>query len=334
MTAELMNCVEIAAPGGPEVLRPARRPIPQPGPGEVLVKVAAAGVNRPDMLQRQGRYDPPPGACDLPGLEVAGEIAALGKGVKNWRVGDRVCALLAGGGYAEYAVAPAGQVLPAPKGLTLTEAAGLPETVFTVWANVFERGELLAEESLLVHGGASGIGSTAVQLAKAFGARVFATAGDDGKCRAVEKLGAELCVNYRRQDFVAEIKAATGGRGVDVALDMVGGDYIARNIDLLAPDGRHVSIAFLQGPKITLNMYPVMIKRLTLTGSTLRARPVEEKTRLAKAVRENVWPLIAAGAFRPVIHATFPLSEAAEAHRMMESSAHTGKIILTTQTAS
>lgn len=330
MTVQMMNCIEIIAPGGPEVLRPAQVAVPTPGPGEVLIKVAAAGVNRPDVLQRQGRYDPPPGASVLPGLEVAGEIVAIGEGVDDWRVGDKICALLAGGGYAEYAVAPAGQVLPIPKGLSMAEAAGLPETVFTVWTNVFERGALKQGESLLVHGGASGIGSTAVQLAKALGARVFATAGDDDKCRAVERLGAELCVNYRLQDFVAEIKAATGGRGVDVVLDMVGGDYIARNIELLAPDGRHVSIAFLQGPKATLNMFPVMTKRLTLTGSTLRARSVAEKTRLAQAVRKNVWPLIKAGTFRPVVHATFPLAQAADAHRMMEASTHIGKIILTT----
>ena len=330
MTVEMMNCIEIIAPGGPEVLRPAQAAVPTPGPGEVLIKIAAAGVNRPDVLQRQGRYDPPPGASPLPGLEVAGIVAALGEGVENWQVGDHVCALLAGGGYAEYAVAPAGQVLPIPPGLSMAEAAGLPETVFTVWTNVFERGALKPGESLLVHGGASGIGSTAVQLAKALGARVFATAGDDDKCRAVERLGAALCVNYRLQDFVAEIRGATGGRGVDVVLDMVGGDYIARNIELLAPDGRHVSIAFLQGPKATLNMFPVMTKRLTLTGSTLRARTVAEKTRLAQAVRENVWPLIEAGAFRPVVHATFPLAHAADAHRMMEASTHIGKIILTT----
>lgn len=326
----MMTCVEIAAPGGAEVLRPVSRPIPRPGPGEVLIKVAAAGINRPDVLQRQGRYDPPPGASDLPGLEVAGEIVALGSDVVGLSVGDQVCALLAGGGYAQYAVAPAPQLLPVPAGLSLIEAAGLPETVFTVWTNVFERGALQPGESLLVHGGAGGIGSTAVQLAKAFGARVFSTAGSDDKCRAVEALGAELCVNHRAADFVAEIKAATGGRGVDVVLDMVGGDYVARNIDLLAADGRHVSIAFLNGPKATLNLFPVMTKRLTLTGSTLRARPVAEKGRLAAAVREKVWPLIATGAFRPPVHATFPLTQAAEAHRLMESSAHIGKIILTT----
>lgn len=330
MLPETMTCVEISQPGGPEVLKTTTRPCPRPGPGQVVIKVAAAGINRPDVLQRQGRYDPPPGASPLPGLEAAGEIAALGDGVENWRVGDKVCALLAGGGYAEYAVAPAGQILPIPKGLSMAEAAGLPETVFTVWTNVFERGGLKPGESLLVHGGASGIGSTAVQLAKALGARVFATAGDDDKCRTVERLGAALCVNHRTQDFVAEIRGATGGRGVDVVLDMVGGDYIARNVELLAPDGRHVSIAFLQGPKATLNLFPVMTKRLTLTGSTLRARTVAEKTRLAQAVRENVWPLIEAGAFRPVVHAAFPLAHAADAHRMMEASTHVGKIILTT----
>jgi NADPH:quinone reductase len=325
----MMTCVEIVAPGGAEVLRPVSRPIPRPGPGEVLIKVAAAGVNRPDVLQRQGRYDPPPGASDLPGLEVAGEIVATGPDVAGWSVGDQVCALLAGGGYAQYAVAPAPQLLPVPTGLSIIEAAGLPETVFTVWTNVFERGALQPGESLLVHGGAGGIGSTAVQLAKAFGALVFSTAGSDDKCRAVEALGAQLCVNHRAADFVAEIKAATHGRGVDVILDMVGGDYVARNIDLLAADGRHVSIAFLNGPKATLNLFPVMTKRLTLTGSTLRARPVAEKGRLAAAVQEKVWPLIATGVFRPPVHATFPLAQAAEAHRLMESSAHIGKIILT-----
>lgn len=324
-----MDCIEIAVPGGPEVLRPARRPVPRPGLREVLIAVAAAGVNRPDVLQRQGKYDPPPGASDLPGLEVAGRIVAVGEGVETLRPGDAVCALLAGGGYAEYCVAPAGQVLPIPDGLTPTEAAGLPETVFTVWSNVFERGALQTGETLLVHGGSSGIGATATQLAAAYGAGVFATAGSDEKCRAVEKLGAALCVNYRTQDFVAEIKAATGGRGVDVVLDMVGGDYVPRNIDLLASDGRHVSIAFLRGPKVAFNMFPVMTKRLTLTGSTLRARPAAEKARLAAAVRANVWPLVESGHFRPQIHAVFPLAEAAEAHRLMESSAHIGKIILT-----
>ena len=294
-----------------------------------MIKAAAAGVNRPDVLQRQGRYDPPPGASDLPGLEVAGEIVAVGQGCGDGlRVGDKVCALLAGGGYAEYAVAPAPQVLPIPAGLGMVEAAGLPETVFTVWANVFERGALQPGESLLVHGGSSGIGSTAAQLAKALGARVFATAGSDEKCRAVERLGADMCVNYRAADFVAAVKDATGGRGVDVVLDMVGGDYVARNIEAMAPDGRHVSIAFLQGPKVALNLFPVMTKRLTLTGSTLRARPVAEKGRLAAAVQKNVWPLIEAGRFRPVVHAVMPLADAADAHRLMESSAHVGKIIL------
>lgn len=330
LMGETMHCVAIAAPGGAEVLQPVRRPIPQPGPGEILLRVAAAGVNRPDVLQRMGRYDPPPGASDLPGLEVAGAVAALGEGVHDWRIGDAACALLAGGGYAEYCAVPAGQALPVPAGLTMVEAAGLPETVFTVWANVFERGRLQAGENLLVHGGSSGIGSTAIQLARALGATVYATAGSADKCRACERLGAALCVNYREQDFVAVLKEATRGRGVDVVLDMVGGDYIPRNIELLAPDGRHVSIAFLQGPKVTLNMFPVMTKRLTLTGSTLRARSVAEKARLAAAIRRKVWPLIEAGRFHPVIHATFPLAQAAEAHRLMESSAHIGKIVLTT----
>lgn len=324
-----MNCVEIAAPGGPEVLRPTRRPVPTPGPGEILLRVAAAGVNRPDVLQRQGVYDPPPGVSDLPGLEIAGVVVALGDGVSGVEIGDALCALVAGGGYAEYCIAPVGQALPIPGGLSLVEAAGLPETVFTVWTNVFERGALQPGESFLVHGGASGIGSVAVQLAAAFGARVFATAGADDKCRAVEALGAELCVNYRTHDFVAEIRAATGGRGVDVTLDMVGGDYVPRNIDLLAMDGRHVSIAFLRGPKVAFNMFPVMMKRLTLTGSTLRARPVAEKARLAAAVRGAVWPLVEDGRLRPQIHAVFPLAEAAEAHRALESSTHVGKIMLT-----
>lgn len=323
-----MNCIEITNPGGPEVLRPTRRPIPTPGPGEVLIKVAAAGVNRPDTLQRQGRYDPPPGASDLPGLEIAGEVAALGEGVTEWKVGDLVCALVAGGGYAEWCVAPVPQVLPVPKGLSLMEAAALPETVFTVWTNVFERGALKAGESLLVHGGSSGIGTTAIQLAAAFGARVFATAGSADKVAACEALGAERCVNYRTEDFVTVLKEATGGRGVDVVLDMVGGDYIARDVELMAVDGRHVSIAFLNGPKVTLSMMPVMTKRLTLTGSTLRARPIAEKGRLAAAVRAEVWPLIESGRFKPVMHSTFPLGEAEAAHRLMDGSTHVGKIVL------
>ncbi|WP_448188782.1 NAD(P)H-quinone oxidoreductase [Azospirillum sp. sgz301742] len=328
---DTMRCVEISQPGGPEVLRPTTRQAPIPGPGEVLVEVAAAGVNRPDVLQRTGNYNPPPGASDLPGLEIAGRVVAIGEGVMDWAADDKVCALVAGGGYAQYCVVPAPQVLPSPKGLSAVEAAALPETFFTVWTNVFERGALKRGETLLVHGGSSGIGTTAIQLAKAFGATVFTTAGSPEKCRACEQLGADRAIDYKTEDFVAVIKEATGGRGVDVVLDMVGGDYVARNIDVLAPEGRHVSIAFLRSPKTTLNLFPVMAKRLTLTGSTLRARTVEEKGRLAQAIREKVWPLIEAGTVKPVIHATFPLEQAAEAHRLMESSAHVGKIVLTVE---
>lgn len=331
--AATMTAIEIAQPGGPEVLRVTTRPVPAPEPGEVLVEVAAAGVNRPDVLQRQGRYDPPAGASDLPGLEIAGRIKALGAGVTDWQVGDAVCALLAGGGYAEYCAVPAAQCLPVPGPLSLVEAAALPETFFTVWTNVFDRGRLLPGESLLVHGGSSGIGTTAIQLGKAFGARVFATAGNPDKCRACVRLGAERAIDYPTEDFVAVVKELTGGRGVDVVLDMVGGDYVARNIEAMAPDGRHVSIAFLKGPKVTLNLFPVMVRRLTLTGSTLRPRPVEEKGRIARALRERVWPLLETGAVKPVIHAVFPLSEAARAHALMESGQHIGKIVLTVREA-
>ena len=324
-----MTCVEIAEPGGPEVLRAVQRTAPIPGPGEVLVAVEAAGVNRPDMLQRQGRYDPPPGASDLPGLEIAGRVVAIGEGVMDWAADDAVCALVAGGGYAEYCTVPAAQVLPVPKGFSMVEAAAVPETFFTVWTNVFERGALKPGETLLVHGGSSGIGTTAIQLAKAFGATVFTTAGNADKCRACEALGADRAIDYKTEDFVAVIKEATGGRGVDVVLDMVGGDYVARDIEIMAPDGRHVSIAFLQGPKVSLNLFPIMTKRLTLTGSTLRARSVEEKGRIARALREKVWPLLETGTVKPVVHKTFPLEQAVEAHRLMESSAHIGKIVLT-----
>ncbi len=324
-----MTCVEISQPGGPEVLRTVQRPTPVPGPGEVLVAVEAAGVNRPDMLQRQGRYDPPPGASDLPGLEIAGRIAALGEGVTGWAVGDAVCALIAGGGYARYCVVPAPQLLPVPKGYGMVEAAAVPETFFTVWTNVFERGALKPGETLLVHGGSSGIGTTAIQLAKAFGSRVFTTAGSADKCRACEELGADRAIDYKTEDFAAVIQKETGGRGVDVVLDMVGGDYIARDIGIMAPDGRHVSIAFLQGPKVSINMFPVMTKRLTLTGSTLRARSVEEKGRIAAALRGKVWPLLEGGTVKPVIHKVFTLEQASEAHALMESSAHIGKIVMT-----
>ncbi|WP_221939177.1 NAD(P)H-quinone oxidoreductase [Mycobacterium sp. KBS0706] len=323
-----MTAIVIEAPGGPEVLKPATLPVPSPGAGEILIKVEAAGVNRPDVLQRRGLYNPPPGASPLPGLEVAGTVAAIGPDVQDWSVGDPVCALLAGGGYAEYCLAPAPQCLPVPKGLSAAEAAGLPETLFTVWTNVFERGRLQTGERFLVHGGSSGIGTTAIQLAKAWGAIVFATAGSAEKCRACLDLGADVAIDYREQDFATVIKEKTGGRGVDLILDMVGGDYIARNIDTLAVDGRQVSIAFLKGAKVEIDLQKVMAKRLTLTGSTLRPRSVAEKGAIAAALQAEVWPLIEAGRVKPVIHATFPLARAAEAHALMESSAHVGKIVL------
>jgi putative PIG3 family NAD(P)H quinone oxidoreductase len=324
-----MTAIEISAPGGPDVLRPTTRPVPQPGPGEVLIRVEAAGVNRPDVLQRQGAYPPPPGASDLPGLEVAGEVAALGADVTGFSVGDKVCALVPGGGYAEYCVTPAPQVLPIPKGLSMVEAGGVPETFFTVWTNVFDRGRLAEGESLLIHGGSSGIGTTAIQLAKAFGAQVFATAGSADKCAACERLGADRGINYKTEDYAEVVKELTGGKGVDVVLDMVGGDYIQRDIGCMAPDGRHVNIAFLGGAKVTLNMTPVMIKRLTLTGSTLRPRTVADKGKIADALRAKVWPLIEAGKVKPLIHQTFPFREAAAAHALMETSSHIGKIVLT-----
>jgi NADPH:quinone reductase len=328
-----MRAIAIREPGGPDVLVPVERPTPEPGDGEVLIAVAAAGVNRPDVLQRQGRYTPPPGVTDIPGLEVAGAIIALGRGVTDWTVGDRVCALVAGGGYAEFCVAPAVQCLPIPDGLDLVQAAALPEVMFTVWTNVFERGRLAAGESLLVHGGSSGIGTAAIQLARARGATVFATAGSDEKCRACEALGATVCVNYRSTDFVAAVREATGGRGVDVVLDMVGGDYLQRNLDVLATDGRLVQIGQLGGYRSQINTIPILQKRLTITGSTLRPRSVEEKGRLARAVREHVWPLISSGAVRVLVHATFPLENAAGAHHVMESSAHVGKLVLLVQSA-
>ena len=323
-----MTAIEIAEPGGHEQLRARTRPLPAPGPGEVLIEVAAAGVNRPDIIQRQGHYAPPPGASDIPGLEVSGKVVLLGSGVSGLAVGDPVCALLTGGGYAEYCTAPAALCLPIPAGLDLIQAAAVPETFYTVWHNVFERGALCPGESLLVHGGSSGIGTTAIQLGKAFGARVFTTAGNAEKCRICEELGAFRAIDYTREDFVAVIKEATGKKGVDVVLDMVGGDYLARNLEVLAADGRHVSIAFLNGPKVTLNLMPVMLKRQTLTGSTLRPRPVAEKSRIANALREKVWPLLESGAVKVVIDRCFPLAQAADAHRLMETSAHIGKIML------
>jgi putative PIG3 family NAD(P)H quinone oxidoreductase len=320
--------VEIQRPGPPEVLVPGRRPVVPPGVGEVLVRVAAAGVNRPDVAQRQGKYPPPPGASDIPGLEIAGEIVAVGEGVADWRVGDRVCALVAGGGYAEYCPAPSPQCLPVPKGLGLVEAAALPETFFTVWTNVFDRGRLAAGETILVHGGTSGIGTTALGLARAFGARVFVTAGSPEKCAACLRLGAEVAIDYRAQDFVAVVREKTGGRGVDVVLDLVAGDYVPRNIDCLGMEGRLVIIAVQGGVMATVNVLPVMQRRLTITGSTLRPRTVEEKGRIARGLREHVWPLLEAGRVAPVVHATFPLEQAAAAHRLMESGAHVGKIVL------
>ncbi|MDG4575850.1 MAG: NAD(P)H-quinone oxidoreductase [Defluviicoccus sp.] len=315
--------------GPPEVLLPAEMDVPAPGKGEVLIKVAAAGVNRPDVIQRTGHYPPPPGASDVLGLEVAGVVVGTGEGVTEPALGEQVCALVISGGYAEYCVAPAPLCLPVPAPLSLIEAAGLPETCFTVWTNVFERGRLQAGESFLVHGGTSGIGTTAIPLAKALGARVFATAGSAEKCQVCRDLGAEIAINHRSEDFVAVVKAATGRRGVDVILDMVGGDYIQRNISALAPDGRLVQIAFLKGSKAELDLMPVMLKRLTVTGSTLRARPVAEKASIAAALKAKVWPLLEAGQLKPVIHTTLPLAQAAEAHRLMESNRHIGKIILT-----
>jgi putative PIG3 family NAD(P)H quinone oxidoreductase len=323
-----MRVVEIAGPGGPEVLRPATRPTPAPGHGEILIRVRAAGVNRPDALQRAGAYAPPPGASDLPGLEAAGEVAAVGAGVARWAVGDRVCALLPGGGYAEFALTPEAHALSVPGDLSMLEAAALCETFFTVWHNVFERGRLTAGETFLVHGGSSGIGTTAIQLAAARGARVFATAGTPEKCAACEALGAERAIDYRADDFVAVTAALTEGRGVDLILDMVGGDYLARDVRALAMDGRLVMIAFLGGPKAELNFAQVMTKRLTLTGSTLRPQSVEAKARIAAALEAEVWPLLAARRIAPVMDRTFPLAEAAAAHARMESSAHIGKIAL------
>lgn len=325
-----MKAIEINAFGGPEVLTIGNRPDPEPGPREVLIKVTAAGVNRPDVMQRKGLYPPPAGASDIPGLEVSGEIVAVGAEAEDFAVGDRVCALLSGGGYAELAAAPLECVLPAPAALPLSHAAGLPETVFTVWSNVFERAYLDAGEWLLVHGGTSGIGTTAIQLAKAFDAHVIATAGSAEKCDLCRELGADLAINYHDADFVSAAKEATGGHGVDVVLDMVGGDYIPRNIECLAPDGRHVTIAFLKGPKVEISLVPVMLKRLTLTGSTLRARPLDFKGAVANSVRRLVWPLIEEGKIAPVIDSTFPLADAAKAHARMESSAHMGKILLET----
>ncbi len=324
-----MRCIEISEPGGPEVLTPVERPDPVPGAGEVLIAVAAAGVNRPDILQRGGRYPPPPGASDIPGLEVAGTIAAVGPGVTDWRVGDQVCALVAGGGYATLCVAPAPQCLPIPAGMDLVTAAAIPETFFTVWSNVFQRGGLKRGEDALFHGGTSGIGTTAIQLAAARGARVFATAGSDEKCRACEQLGAAHAINYRTEDFVKAVNDLTGKRGVNLILDIMGGDYFARNLAALAVDGRLVQIGLMGGDTGTVDLRRILGRRLTVTGSTLRPRSVEEKGLIARELRREVWPLLEQGTVRPIVYRTFPLTEAPAAHRLMESSEHVGKIVLT-----
>ena len=322
---DMMRAVEITAPGGPDVLRLAERPVPEPGPGQVRLRLAHAGVNRPDALQRAGAYAPPPTASDLPGLEGAGEVVAVGPGVDEPSVGDRVCALLPGGGYAEQVVTPAAHCLPVPDGMDLKQAACLPETYFTVWSNVFMRGALIAGERFLVHGGSSGIGTTAIQLGREFGARVFATAGTDDKCAKCTELGAERAINYRREDFVEVLKPEGGAQ---LILDMVGGDYIARNVRALADDGRLVQIAFLSGPKVELNFAQVMARRLTITGSTLRPQSDLAKARIAEALRRDVWPLLSAGRIGPVMDSEFPLEQAARAHAHMESSDHIGKIVL------
>ena len=325
-----MRAIEIRAPGEPEVLVVGERAVPAVGAGDVLIRVAAAGVNRADVMQRRGNYPPPPGASDVLGLEVSGTVAAVGEVVSSWRVGDAVCALLAGGGYAEYCAVPAPLCLPVPAGIEVVDAAALPEVVLTVWTNVFERGGLAAGETLLVHGGSSGIGTMAIQLACAFGSRVFVTAGSAEKCAACETLGAERALNYREVDFVEAARAAAGDGGVDVILDMVGQDYLQRNLELLNLDGRLVIIALMSGAQAEINLATLMRRRLFVTGSTLRARTLEQKTAVVNAVRERVWPLFETGRLRPVIHQRFPLSQAADAHRLMEASTHIGKLLLVT----
>jgi putative PIG3 family NAD(P)H quinone oxidoreductase len=326
---ETMKAVLIEGKGGgPEVLKAGSRPVPRPGQGEILVKVAAAGVNRPDVLQRTGNYPPPPGASDIPGLEIAGEVVEVGAGVTRFKAGDRLCALVTGGGYAEYCICDERAALPYPDGYDAVQAASLPETFFTVWQNVFLRGGLTAGENFLVHGGTSGIGTTAIQLAKAFGATVYATAGSAEKCAACEKLGAARAINYREEDFVAVLKKEAG-RGIDLTLDMVGGDYVERNIQVAAEDGRIHQIAFQTGSKVTVDLMRLMLKRVTLSGSTLRPRTMEVKGKIAQGLQEQVWPLLAKGQVKPVIDSTFPLDQASEAHRRMETNAHIGKIILT-----
>ncbi len=330
MTAlpERMTVIEIQEPGGPEVLKAEPRPVPIPGAGEILVKVAAAGVNRPDVMQRMGLYPPPPGATDIPGLEIAGTVVARGDGVARWKEGDPVMALVVGGGYAEYCVAHESHALPLPAGLTMVEAAAIPETFFTVWYNMFERGRLAAGETVLIHGGSSGIGTTAIQLAKAFGAHVVTTAGSPEKCAACSKLGADVAINYKTEDFVAATKKATAGHGADVVIDLVGGDYVDRNYEAAAVEGRIVQIAVQSSPRATVDLRRLMFKRLTHTGSTLRARSVADKGAIARAVEAKVLPLIAAGRVKPVIDSTFPLRDAAAAHARMEAGHHVGKIVL------
>jgi NADPH2:quinone reductase len=323
-----MTAIAISAPGGPEVLVPEERDVPKPGASEILVKVAAAGVNRPDVMQRKGQYPPPPGAPDIPGLEIAGEVAAVGGKAARWKVGDKVTALVAGGGYAEYCLADEAVALPVPKGFSMVEAAALPETFMTVWHNVFQRGALKSGETILIHGGSSGIGTAAIMLAKAFGAKVIVTAGSPQKCEACKKLGADFAIDYKTHDFVAATKEASGGRGADLILDMVGGDYVERNHDAAAVEGRIVQIATQQGFKVAINLLKIMQKRLTHTGSTLRPRPVADKAMIAHDLEHKAWPLLAAGKIKPVIDSTFPLKEASKAHARMESSAHVGKIVL------
>ena len=323
-----MTVIGIKAPGGPEMLVPEQRPVPTPGDGEILVKVAAAGVNRPDVMQRKGLYPPPPGAPDIPGLEIAGEVAALGPGVKRWAIGDRVMSLVIGGGYGEYALAHVSHTM-AVSGLPMVDAAAVPETFFTVWHNVFERGALKSGETLLLHGGTSGIGTTAIQLAKHFGAKVIVTVGSDDKCEACRKLGADVAVNYKTEDFVEATKKATDGKGADVILDMVGGDYIPRNYEAASVEGRIVQIAFMGGPKAEVNFMRLMMKRLHHTGSTLRGRSVADKGAIRDALETQVLPLLAAGKVKPILYKTFPLKEAAAAHALMETSTHIGKIVLT-----
>ena len=325
-----MTAIEISRPGPPEVLQPVDRPRPEPHSGEVLIRVEAAGVNRPDIMQRQGKYPPPPGASDIPGLEVSGEVVEV-SGTGRWVTGDRVCALVSGGGYAEFCAAPSAQCLPWPAGMDAVHAAAVPETYFTVWTNVFQRGRLQSGETILVHGGTSGIGTTAIQLATAFGATVFATAGSDDKCRACRGLGAKLAINYRTEDFVEAVRTATNGRGVDLVLDIVGAEYVPRNIECLALNGRLVQIGLIGGSRAQVDLRAVLQKRLTVTGSTLRARTVEEKGELARAVESHVWPLLSSGAIRPIVHATFPLRRAAEAHQVLDSGSVIGKIVLTVE---